>query len=354
MRTRNAFLVVAAMLAAFTFSTPPIAHADTFGSGSNAFTIDFVSVGNAGNATGPFGRGSVRYEYRISTYEITQDAITKATAGGLSNVTAGAWTGNQPAADISWYEAAAFVNWLNTNKGKQEAYRMTFTTNWGIATWQSTNMWVEGGDNPTRHKNAFYFLATFSEWYKAGYYNPSGSNYFLYPTASDTEPTPVASGTNAGTAVYNSFTSVPAVVHSAGGLSPYGTMGQGGNVSEWSETAQFEGGSSRRFLGGYWESSASQLQGRSTYFGPNTKDSRIGFRVASVALKASDLPQIVSASNGSSGFSMTWTPPSNVNVQRSFDLNEGAWITILSNFVGTNYVDEATPAGRAFYRLTLP
>ena len=82
------------------------ARADTFGTGPNTFTIDFVNVGNAGNAddAGAGGGlystpyGGVGYEYRMGMYEITEDAITKATAGGLLNVTAGAWTGSQPAA----------------------------------------------------------------------------------------------------------------------------------------------------------------------------------------------------------------------------------------------------------------
>ena len=96
------------------------ALADTFGTGANIFTIDFVNVGNAGNAddagagggnySSPYG--GVAYDFRIGTYEISQDAITKATASGMTNVTAGAWTGSQPAANMTWYEAAAFVNWL--------------------------------------------------------------------------------------------------------------------------------------------------------------------------------------------------------------------------------------------------
>ena len=58
---------------------------DTFGSGANAFTIDFVTVGNPGNTydAGPVGGpyGGVSYIYRMGSYEIPQDAITKATMG---------------------------------------------------------------------------------------------------------------------------------------------------------------------------------------------------------------------------------------------------------------------------------
>jgi formylglycine-generating enzyme required for sulfatase activity len=288
MRTRAPLLVVAALLAAFTFTTQPSVQADTFGTSGNEFIIDFVNIGNAGNAADTTGYGAVPYEYRVGTYEITQDAITKATNSGMANVTAGPWTGNQPAATISWYEAAAFVNWLNTSTGKTAAYDLAWNGSaWSMNLWSSGQAWTAGGTNLYRNKDAFYFLPSENEWYKAAYYNPGGSNYFLYPTGSDTAPTAVASGTNAGTAVYNSVASVPAIVDSAGGLSPYGTMGQGGNVWEWNESA-FDGSNSlssedRARRGGYWANTESRL--RSSFRGnnaPSDENGGIGFRVASV------------------------------------------------------------------------
>jgi formylglycine-generating enzyme required for sulfatase activity len=223
----------------------------------------------------------------VGTTEITQDAITKATASGMANVTAGLWTGSQPAAIISWYEAAAFVNWLNTSTGKTAAYDLAWDGSaWSMALWSSGQAWTAGGTNLYRNKDAFYFLPSENEWYKAAYYNPGGSNYFLYPTGSDTAPTAVASGTNAGTAVYD-VASFPAIVDSAGGLSPYGTMGQGGNVFEWNESA-FDGSNSlssedRVFRGGDWNSAENNLRssGRNP-LDPANYVSSIGFRVASV------------------------------------------------------------------------
>ncbi len=91
-------LPIAVLLAAFTLITQPSAPAglltssDTFGTSGHEFTIDFVNIGNAGNAADTTGYGAVPYEYRVSTYAISQDAITKATNSGMStNVTAGAW-----------------------------------------------------------------------------------------------------------------------------------------------------------------------------------------------------------------------------------------------------------------------
>ena len=97
----------------------------------------------------------------------------------------------------------------------------------------------------------------------------------------------MASGTNAGSAVYINAASVPAIVDSAGGLSPYGTMGQGGNVFEWNESA-FDGANSspsenRTIRGGYWSFIEFYLRssGRGSY-DPTVEDNSVGFRVASV------------------------------------------------------------------------
>ena len=90
------------------------ASADTFGTGSNQFTLDFTTIGNAGNAADPLtGYGSVGYNYRIGTYDISQNQVDAATASGLQGVTGGAWSGDRPAANMTWYEQAAFVNWLD-------------------------------------------------------------------------------------------------------------------------------------------------------------------------------------------------------------------------------------------------
>jgi formylglycine-generating enzyme required for sulfatase activity len=280
--------LVAALFAAFTLIIQPSAQADTFGTSGNEFTIDFVNIGNTGNAADTTTYGAVPYEYRVGKYEITQDAITKATASGMANVTAGAWTGNQPAASINWYEAAAFVNWLNTSTGKTAAYNLTFSGNWSMNLWSSADAWQLGGENLYRNKDAFYFLPSENEWYKSAYYNAAGTNYFLYPTASSTAPTAVASGTSAGTAVYDSAaSSVPALVASAGGLSPYGTMGQGGNIFELNESA-FDGTNSsasedRVLRGGAEFSTAFGLRS-STRFNLAASGDNVnwGFRVASV------------------------------------------------------------------------
>ncbi len=102
------------------------AHADTFGSGDNTFEIEFVTIGDAGNApdtSDPDPVGAVAYEYRIGKFEISEQMIEKAnTLGGLG-ITKDTRGPNKPATSVSWFEAAKFVNWLNESKGFSPAYK---------------------------------------------------------------------------------------------------------------------------------------------------------------------------------------------------------------------------------------
>ncbi len=270
-------------------------RADTFGSGVNQFNIDFVNIGNAGNAndagaggglySSPYG--GVSYNYRMGVTEAAQDWITKATNLGLTNVTAGAWTGNQPAANITWFHAAAFVNFLNTSTGHQAAYQLDAgaTT---LTLWSSAQAWQAGGENLYRHKDAFYFLPNENEWYKSAFHQNDGvtANYWDYATASNSAPTAVVSGTGAGTAVFNNVTTFPATVDNNGGLSAYGTRGQGGNVWEWQESA-FDGvndspSENRAYRDGSWVSPEIGMRSTERLSITSGEYLDVGFRVASV------------------------------------------------------------------------
>ena len=78
--------IVAVLFVAVTLSIQPSAHADTFGGGTtNEFTINFVDIGNTGNAADITTYGAVPYEYRMGKYEISQLQITKATQIGMAN-----------------------------------------------------------------------------------------------------------------------------------------------------------------------------------------------------------------------------------------------------------------------------
>ena len=61
---------------------------ETFGSATDAFSIDFVTIGNPGNVADDTTRtetpGAVAYTYQIGKYEVSRDMILKAnSAGGL-------------------------------------------------------------------------------------------------------------------------------------------------------------------------------------------------------------------------------------------------------------------------------
>lgn len=90
------------------------AGADLFGTGDTQFTLEFVTISGRTNPAGDYG--VVAYDYRISTVEITAEQWQQA---GISG---GWWSGQQPAASLTWFQAAQFVNWLNINQNRQPAY----------------------------------------------------------------------------------------------------------------------------------------------------------------------------------------------------------------------------------------
>lgn len=297
--SRRIFIVSAAVLCALTVTA---VYGDTFGSGGNAFSIDFVTVGNPGNGadanfprpnTGAYGDqpGGVAYIYRIGTTEVPQDWVEKATNLGLTNVVASAWSGLQPAANITWYECAAFVNWLNTSTGHQVAYQLN-QANTSLTLWSSAEAWQAGGQNLYRHKDAYYFLPSEDEWYKAAYHKNDGvtANYWQYATASDSIPDGIGfSGDTAFDAVCRDPFDLghPNDVTNAGVASPYGTVGQNGNVFDWQETAldgiNDSSSESRGVRGGSWGYSPYAIgAGDISSNTPDISDLEIGFRIASV------------------------------------------------------------------------
>ena len=188
-------------------------QADVFGTGDNQFTIDFVPIpGNPGvtrafNTSGDpietFTAGVVGDytdpgdDFRISVHEITnaQWAKFQAELGvpvtgypGYSYDEDPYWTGaNVPTNNASWYEAAQFVNWLNTSTGHQAAYKFVGTqggTGYAMTRWSAAE--ADNGTNLYRHKDAVYHLPTEDEWVKAAYWN--GSDIQTWATPDDTVP----------------------------------------------------------------------------------------------------------------------------------------------------------------------
>lgn len=266
--------------------------ADTFGSGDNQFTLDFTMIGNAGQAADQTtGFGYVPYSFAMGTYAISQNQLAAAATASGQDFGGGQWSGNQPAAFVSWYQAAAFVNWLGTSTGHQAAYNLTYSEGaYTMALWQSGQAGYDPS-NPYRNNLARYVLPSKDEFYKSAYGLSNGSGYTLYATASNTAPTAVARGTTAGTAVFDGAGAQPASVYEAGGRSSYGTMGQSGNVYQWEESAHSGANTDpagrRGARGGYWFAPDYVLESSSrTAAGPGDVGVALGFRVAEITSNA--------------------------------------------------------------------
>jgi len=124
-----------------------------FGSGENAFSIEFVTIGDPGNLpdlTGdPSSAGAVSYTYRIGKYEISEQMINKANAiteleGNPLGITIDERGPDKPATRASWFEAAQFVNWLNTSKGATPAYK--FDGNGDFQLWEPGDVGYDSGN----------------------------------------------------------------------------------------------------------------------------------------------------------------------------------------------------------------
>jgi len=289
---------------------------------AGVITMDWSTVGNAGNAADPLtGFGSVSYEYRIGTYEVTNaqyaaflNAVAAIDPNGLysthmsSNANGGiirsgsngSFTysvkpnmGDKPVNYVSWYNAARMANWMTNGQGSggTESGVYTFT---GPTT-------ISGITRDLSNPNQV-FIPTEDEWYKAAYHQPfaqggPAGNYWLYATQSNSVPTNATAtaigdianpGPNVvnygGTAVWNdgggnSWTNnvLVTTVGSAGSTSFYGAFDMNGNVTEWAETPGLRGGS--------WSNGLNLLQSTTPAQGqihsPGNKNNNIGFRLAS-------------------------------------------------------------------------
>jgi sulfatase modifying factor 1 len=257
-----------------------VALADTI----RGINMDFVTIGNAGNAPdtqvmndGTTGYGAVGYNYRIGKYEVTNaqwNAFTAAAGaptgndGGYSY--SAYWTGaQQPTNSISWYEAAQFCNFLTSGDKSKGAYR--FSGN-------NTNPGSFQGIDRVSSISTYgitYVIPTEDEWYKAAYFKPDASGYSLYANGTSTPP---VAGVNSN---YNNVIGSPwAIIN--GTPEQNGTFDMMGNVMEWNET--FISGSPRGIRGGSCYGSvvlSLASFGRGDY-DPGNEASVIGFRVASI------------------------------------------------------------------------
>lgn len=280
--------------------TAAFASADTFGTGANQFGIEFVTIsGDASSANGI----NIGYHktfsdpiaaYRMGVYEITNEQWYKfqASYGAVTGAPTDAydrapyWTNrNVPTNNISWFEAAQFVNWLNTSTGHQPAYKFTgtiHTSNYTFTAWSATDAGYNAS-NRFRNSNAFYFLPTENEWIKAAYWNGMvlknqavKAGEFLYQ----------GNGTNGGWNYYANghYATVPPGPWDVGNGSQElnGTYDMMGNVSEWLENPNYIWSGYDRFLRGFSYTDGYTPLATTISATSNTEMDYIGFRVASV------------------------------------------------------------------------
>ena len=296
-------------------------------------SLETVRVGDVGNLPDPaphFGSyGSVKdangipYAYNIGKYEVTAgqyteflNAVAKTDTYSLYNTLmwsnsfgckierfdGGGTVGspykyrvatdyaNRPVNYVSFWDACRFANWLNN--GQQGAD----TTEYGVYALTSDAI---TNNTVVRNAGATWAVTSEDEWYKAAYFNPATSSYYLYPTSSNAAPgmnmaDPLGNNANYN-ANYQGSTPPPidsgkyttVVGEFQNSASPYGTFDQGGNVHEWNEAII---GLRRSIHGGAFSSDDKSLQSvtRSslgTY--PSEEYFYLGFRVSQVPEPAS-------------------------------------------------------------------
>jgi formylglycine-generating enzyme required for sulfatase activity len=273
------------------------------GGPASAVTIDWVAVGDPGNACdtqpsqGCFG--AVADTYLIGKYEVTNaqyadflNAVADTDTYGLYNTSMGsgyggitrmgssgsytysaiAGRGSMPVNYVSFYDALRFANWLHNGQGSGDTETGAYTLLGGTPT-------PSNGSTVARNAGATIFLTSEDEWYKAAYFN--GTSYFDYPAGSDTQTTCAVLGAAANRANCNSAVGDLTDVGSyTGSASPNGTFDQGGNVWEWNE-AIIRSYRGRR--GGSISYDPFFLPASKRYYSlPTYQDFNNGFRVAMI------------------------------------------------------------------------
>jgi formylglycine-generating enzyme required for sulfatase activity len=282
---------------------------------SAAVTIDWVTVGGAGNACDVQAsgcHGAVATSYRISKTEVTNGqyaeflnakavsdpndlyntsmgpggsgfgGITRSGSPGSYTYAHTAGRLNWPVNYVSFYSSLRFANWLHNGQGSGDTETGAYTiTGAGIAT-----------NSITRNAGANVFLPSDDEWYKAAYYDVATTSYFDYPTGSDVPPGCTAPGAVANTANCNNVVgNVIGVSRYTASASPNGTFDQGGNVEEWTETVYLV--SSRAVRGGSFIGNTNNLAAFNQGNGvPSTPNLAVGFRVASLTSGSPALPSL--------------------------------------------------------------
>jgi formylglycine-generating enzyme len=277
-----------------------IYHPNGFGSVNQSFDIgktevtnaQYVALLNAVAKSDPYGL------YSTSMATDTRGGIVRSGASGnyVYSVKAAALGGaytydNKPVVFVSWCDALRFANWLHN--GQPTGAENSVTTEDGAYTLNGATTDAALA-SVTRNNSARWWLPSENEWYKAAYHKNDGitANYWYYPTHNDSVPNNNQPSSDSGnsanfhkstyTTGNSSYPMTNAGAYTLSGSS-YGTIDQGGNVSEWNETP-FEG-TWRGYRGGSWLSQDYSLEADFWDFDrPTTQNNLYGFRVAGAAV----------------------------------------------------------------------
>lgn len=174
---------------------------------------NFITIGNTNNVSDPdTSYGAVAYSYRISKFQVTNDEYcaflnsqakldTKALYNSLMSNDAerggilrggspGSYYyvskmhhGNKPVNYVNWIDCARYCNWIHngaTDTSDTENGAYTINPLGAVA----------------RNAGAKYWIPLENEWYKAAFYDPASTSYYLYSTQNNSTPTVASLNTN--------------------------------------------------------------------------------------------------------------------------------------------------------------
>lgn len=225
------------------------------------------------------GRGSVGYEYRIATNELSianwtefvntfavqgsfpielfgQAAFTRSVPSNIHTdpnyggpgrrYTYEAWRANNPLfGGITWRNAALYCNWLHN--GKSSDPNSLWSGAYDTSTWDSDG--PPYTDALTHQPGAQFWMPTQDEWMKAAYWDPEREamdGWWRYLNGSDSPPVPGLPGepgatTSAGLVDSPIFPQDIALGAYPEALSPWGLLDTASGNQEWLEEPFYPG-----------------------------------------------------------------------------------------------------------------
>ncbi len=232
---------------------------------AGAANAAYVTIGDAGNDADTTGYGAVSYTYKISDVEVSSAEFSESGAGDGNE---GDADDNTPAHNVTLYEAMKYCNWLTSGNVNNGAYIFN------AGTYQSTDR-----ASALSSYGTLYALPTEDEWYKAAYYDASGSGgYSLYADGTDTLPLDTVSSDNTGwNYIGDNTAQIPAWNVGSSMQEQNGTYDMMGNVYEWMEDS-----SGVRRGGAYSKDGAPLASSNRSSYSPTTESWAVGLRTVQI------------------------------------------------------------------------